>query len=99
MAMKTRTHPDPPLNGTTGRERAIGTEMSQGANDQLIQRRRFWLMHIIVSTLVPTDQFAGLDAQSLREALRPKSQSGVDQFARQLTLPFFVCRKAYGDDA
>src|SRR5262249_31387300 len=47
------------------------------------------------STLVPTDQFAGLDAQSLREALRPKSQSGVDQFARQFTLPFFVCRKAY----
>jgi hypothetical protein len=31
--------------------------------------------------------------------LRPKSQSGIQQFTRQLTLPFFVRRKADGHDA
>src|SRR5262249_48953219 len=43
--------------------------------------------------------FAFDGATAVVGALRPKSQSCIQQFTRQFPLPFFVLRKADGDDA
>jgi hypothetical protein len=60
---------------------------------QLVLRRR---LHRQVRRLSPDD---AIEVGTVVGTLRTKSQSGIQQFTRQLTLPFFVRRQADGHDA